>query len=63
MKPESKYMVVMGAIRMPDTVPISAARKNVARPAKMGEMPISRAPSRLNAAARNALPYIDRSKN
>ncbi len=29
----------------------------------MGEMPISRAPSRLNAAARSALPYIERSKN
>ncbi|MNR08744.1 hypothetical protein D3C85_1249140 [compost metagenome] len=56
-------MVVMGATRMPDTVPISAARKKVALPAKMGEMPISRAPSRLKAAARKALPYIERSKN
>ncbi|KAG1385951.1 hypothetical protein G6F60_014654 [Rhizopus arrhizus] len=56
-------MVVMGAMRMPDTVPISAARKKVARPAKMGEMPISRAPNRLKAAARSALPYIERSKN
>ncbi len=56
-------MVVMGAISTPDSAPMKAARKKVSLPASVGEMPIKRAPTRLIAVARSALPYSVRSKN
>ncbi|MOA22616.1 hypothetical protein D3C78_1431850 [compost metagenome] len=55
-KPESKYRVVIGAMRMPDSAPMKVASRKVALPARVGEMPISRAPRRLTAVARRALP-------
>ncbi|MNY57888.1 hypothetical protein D3C86_1941540 [compost metagenome] len=55
-KPESKYSVVIGAMRMPDSAPMKVARAKVALPARVGEMPIRRAPRRFTAVARRALP-------
>ena len=43
--------------------PISAHRKNDSLPANSVGMPISRAPRRLIAVARSALPYTVRSNN
>ena len=52
----------MGAIKIPDALPIKAARAKVALPAKIGEMPCKRAPILFTAVARRALPYSVRSK-
>jgi hypothetical protein len=49
-------MVVIGAISTPDRAPMKAARKKVSLPASVGEIPIRRAPLRLIAVARKALP-------
>jgi hypothetical protein len=48
--------VVIGAIRMPEKAPTSAASVKQSLPARSAEMPIRRAPVRLMAVARSALP-------
>ena len=49
-------MVVVGPIKRPESAPIAAASPKLNAPALCVEMPISRAPKRLTAVARNALP-------
>ena len=48
---------MIGPIRIPENAPSIAATVSVSEPAKLGLMPTSRAPTRLNAVAINDLPY------
>ena len=49
-------MVVIGAIRMPEKAPMAAASVKHSLPARIGGMPMRRAPVRFMAVARKALP-------
>src|SRR6218665_1348081 len=55
-----KYRVVSGAISRPETAPISAASAKLSSAERSVGMPISRAPTRLMAVARSALPTMER---
>ena len=55
--------MVSGAIRMPDTTPISDAKPKAAAPDTSGAMPTSRAPMRLTEVARKILPRMACRKN
>ena len=49
-------MVAIGAISTPEKAPIAAAKVKHSRPARVGGIPIRRAPVRFIAVARSALP-------
>ena len=53
----------MGTMRMPDSAPITEANRKAIWPDRLVRMPTSRAPIRLTAVARSALPYSVRPKN
>ena len=55
--------MVLGPISRPDSAPMNAAIENALRPACSVDTPINRAPSRLMAVARSALPASVRAKN
>ena len=53
----------MGDTSTPERAPMKAARPRDSLPAMVVEMPIRRAPVRLRAVARRALPYTVRSNS
>src|SRR5450830_74849 len=56
-------MVLIGPISTPDNAPMKAATAKLILPASVVEIPMRRAPRRLTAVARKALPYSVRSEN